>query len=60
MAVAEWYALMQGDEVPLERALGVFDLFIPDSGYGSPGEVRISFAPCVCVCVCLTGDGIVR
>ena len=51
---------MQGDEVPLERALGVFDLFIPDSGYGSPGEVRISFAPCVCVCVCLTGDGIVR
>lgn len=40
VGVLEWSGLMKGDNVPLERALGAFDLFIPESGCGNPDEVR--------------------
>ena len=40
VAVSEWSGLMKGENVSLERALGAFDLFIPESGCGNPDEVR--------------------
>ncbi|OOF98470.1 hypothetical protein ASPCADRAFT_42558 [Aspergillus carbonarius ITEM 5010] len=39
LAVREWAKLRNGDEVPLDRALGAFDLFISRSNFGSLEEV---------------------
>lgn len=39
IAVAEWNKLRNGQPVPLERALGAFDLFIPDRERGGLDEV---------------------
>ena len=39
IAVAEWAKLRNGEPVPLERALGAFDLFIPDREHGGLDEV---------------------
>lgn len=39
IAVPEWVRLKNGEDVSLERALGAFDLFIPESGYGDLNEV---------------------
>jgi hypothetical protein len=38
--VPEWAKLRRGEPVSLERALGAFDLFIPESGYGDLDEVN--------------------
>lgn len=35
----EWAKLKDYEDVPLERALGAFDLFLPESGYGDLSEV---------------------
>lgn len=47
IAVPEWDKLRRGEPVTLGRALGAFDLFIPESGYGDFDEVgsvrRISY-----------------
>ncbi|KAJ5152841.1 uncharacterized protein N7482_009319 [Penicillium canariense] len=40
IAVPEWAKLRRGEPVSLERALGAFDLFIPESGYGDLDEVK--------------------
>lgn len=40
IAVPEWAKLRRGEPVSLERALGAFDLFIPESGYGDLDEVN--------------------
>ncbi|GLI77044.1 hypothetical protein PoHVEF18_005327 [Penicillium ochrochloron] len=40
IAVPEWARLRRGEPVSLERALGAFDLFIPESGYGDLDEVK--------------------
>lgn len=37
IAVSEWAQLSEA--VSLERALGAFDLFVPESGYGDLHEV---------------------
>ncbi|KAL4894371.1 Hemimethylated DNA-binding protein YccV like-domain-containing protein [Aspergillus ambiguus] len=39
IAISEWAKIRNGEAVPLDRALGAFDLFIPESGYGSLDEV---------------------
>ena len=39
IAVTEWTKLRNGETVPLERALGAFDLFIPDREHGGLDEV---------------------
>lgn len=39
LAVSEWARIRRGEPVSLERALGAFDLFIPESGYGDLEEV---------------------
>lgn len=39
IAVAEWAKLRNGESVPLERALGAFDLFIPGREHGGLDEV---------------------
>jgi F-box protein 21 len=39
IAVPEWDKLRRGEAVTLDRALGAFDLFIPESGYGDFDEV---------------------
>lgn len=39
IAIPEWAKLRRGEPVSLERALGAFDLFIPESGYGDLDEV---------------------
>lgn len=39
IAVSEWAKLRDCGDVPLERALGAFDLFLPESGYGDLNEV---------------------
>lgn len=39
MAIPEWAKLRNGEHVSLERALGAFDLFIPESQIGSLDEV---------------------
>ena len=41
IAVPEWAKLRRGEPVSLERALGAFDLFIPESGFGDLDEVRL-------------------
>ncbi|KAF7715124.1 Uncharacterized protein PECH_007625 [Penicillium ucsense] len=40
IAVPEWAKLRRGEQVSLERALGAFDLFIPESGYGDLDEIK--------------------
>jgi F-box protein 21 len=40
MAIPEWAKLRNGEHVSLERALGAFDLFIPESQIGSLDKVR--------------------
>ncbi|KAJ5594558.1 uncharacterized protein N7459_000766 [Penicillium hispanicum] len=40
IAIPEWERLRRGESVPLDRALGAFDLFIPESGYGDLDEIR--------------------
>lgn len=42
IALPVWAKLRNGGNVTLERVLGAFDLFIPESGYGSLDEVRTS------------------
>jgi hypothetical protein len=37
--VPEWAKLRRGEPVSLDRALGCFDLFIPESGYGDLDDV---------------------
>ncbi|KAE8348319.1 Hemimethylated DNA-binding protein YccV like-domain-containing protein [Aspergillus coremiiformis] len=39
IALPVWARLRNGENVALERALGAFDLFIPESGYGSLDEI---------------------
>ena len=39
--MSEWARLKAGETVSLEHALGAFDLFIPESGYGDLNEVSI-------------------
>lgn len=41
-ALEEWWRLSKGDHVPLERALGAFDLFVLHDEYGDLQEVRFS------------------
>ncbi|GIK05082.1 hypothetical protein Aspvir_009181, partial [Aspergillus viridinutans] len=38
IAVQEWIKLRNGEPVSLERALGAFDLFIPESSFGNLDE----------------------
>ncbi|KAI9040523.1 YccV-like-domain-containing protein [Aspergillus affinis] len=40
IAIPEWSRLGNNENVPLERALGAFDLFMPESGYGSLDEIK--------------------
>ncbi|KAJ6009787.1 hypothetical protein N7522_004803 [Penicillium canescens] len=40
IAVPEWAKLRRGEPVSLDRALGCFDLFIPESGYGDLDDIR--------------------
>ena len=47
IAVPEWARLRRGELVSLERALGAFDLFVPESGYGDLDEVGLcASSPC--------------
>ncbi|EAW14650.1 F-box domain protein [Aspergillus clavatus NRRL 1] len=39
IAVQEWAKLRNGESLSLQRALGAFDLFIPESGFGNLDEV---------------------
>lgn len=39
IALPVWARLRNGENVTLEQALGAFDLFIPESGYGSLDEI---------------------
>ncbi|PYH95189.1 YccV-like-domain-containing protein [Aspergillus ellipticus CBS 707.79] len=39
LAVREWAKLKKGEALSLDRALGAFDLFIPQSGIGSLDEI---------------------
>lgn len=41
IAVPEWARLRQGEPVSYDRAIGAFDLFIPQSGFGDLDEVRM-------------------
>ncbi|KAI9369452.1 Hemimethylated DNA-binding protein YccV like-domain-containing protein [Aspergillus egyptiacus] len=40
IAIPEWVALRNGDAIPLVNALGAFDLFIPESGFGNFDEIN--------------------
>ncbi|KAJ5110731.1 hypothetical protein N7532_001266 [Penicillium argentinense] len=44
IAIPEWVKLRRGEAVSFERALGAFDLFIPESGYGDLDEIENSMA----------------
>jgi len=37
--VPQWAKLRNGENISLERALGAFDLFIPESGFGDLDDV---------------------
>ncbi|KAL1995355.1 hypothetical protein VTN49DRAFT_1542 [Thermomyces lanuginosus] len=39
IAIPQWVALANGEDVPLERALGAFDMFIPETQIGSLDEI---------------------
>lgn len=39
IAIPEWVKLRNGDPVSLERALGAFDLFLPESSFGNLDEI---------------------
>lgn len=41
IAISEWAKIRNGEIVPLDRALGAFDLFIPEIGQGSLDEVCV-------------------
>ncbi|OXV06628.1 hypothetical protein Egran_05607 [Elaphomyces granulatus] len=41
IALLEWFKLRNGGPVPLERALGVFDLFIPESGISDLDDITL-------------------
>lgn len=41
IAVPEWAKLRRGEPMQLDRALGCFDLFVPESGYGDLDEVSV-------------------
>jgi F-box protein 21 len=41
-ALAEWHTILKGKQVPLERALGAFDLFVLHDKRGDFEEVRAS------------------
>ncbi|KAJ6111594.1 hypothetical protein N7523_007655 [Penicillium sp. IBT 18751x] len=47
MAIPEWAKLRRGEPVSLERALGAFDLFIPESGFGDLDEIQEMLATIV-------------
>ncbi|KAJ5624720.1 hypothetical protein N7510_001029 [Penicillium lagena] len=40
IAVPEWAKLRRGESVSLDRALGCFDLFVPETGCGDLDEIR--------------------
>ncbi|KAL4934964.1 hypothetical protein BDV06DRAFT_217771 [Aspergillus oleicola] len=40
IAIPEWAGLRNDDAIPLANALGAFDLFIPESGFGSFDEIH--------------------
>ncbi|KAJ5114583.1 hypothetical protein NUU61_000342 [Penicillium alfredii] len=42
IAVPEWVKLRRGEAVSLDRVLGAFDLFIPESGYGDLDEIKMA------------------
>lgn len=44
-AVEEWYKLSKGEDIPLERALGSFDMFIIHDQQGDLQEVVIALFP---------------
>jgi F-box protein 21 len=39
-ALAEWWKMVRGENIPLERALGSFDLFVLHDQRGDLYEVR--------------------
>ncbi|KAL2219023.1 Hemimethylated DNA-binding protein YccV like-domain-containing protein [Thermoascus aurantiacus ATCC 26904] len=39
IAVPQWAKLRNGENISLERALGAFDLFIPESGFGDLDDI---------------------
>jgi F-box protein 21 len=41
IAVPEWAKLRHGESIQLDRALGCFDLFVPESGHGDLDEVSV-------------------
>lgn len=41
IAIPEWSRLRNGEDVPLERALGAFDMFVLGAGTGDLENVRI-------------------
>ncbi|KAJ5966020.1 hypothetical protein N7481_012734 [Penicillium waksmanii] len=47
IAVPEWDKLRRGETISLNRALGAFDLFIPESGYGDFDELEHAMAQVV-------------
>ncbi|KAL4911664.1 Hemimethylated DNA-binding protein YccV like-domain-containing protein [Aspergillus aurantiobrunneus] len=40
IAIPEWVGIRNGNAVPLSNALGAFDLFIPESGFGNLDEIN--------------------
>ncbi|KAL4901838.1 hypothetical protein BDW74DRAFT_71034 [Aspergillus multicolor] len=40
IAIPEWVGLRDGNDIPLANALGAFDLFIPESGFGNFDEIN--------------------
>ncbi|KAL5045148.1 hypothetical protein BDW71DRAFT_208748 [Aspergillus fruticulosus] len=40
IAIPAWASLRHGNEIPLASALGAFDLFIPESGFGNFDEIN--------------------
>lgn len=48
-ALAVWSKLARGEEVPLEAALGAYDMFVLHDNIGDFQEVCISFHMAVCV-----------
>ncbi|KAL2009271.1 hypothetical protein VTN00DRAFT_7465 [Thermoascus crustaceus] len=41
IAVPQWAKLRNGEDISLEHALGAFDLFIPESGFGDLSDVTV-------------------
>jgi hypothetical protein len=41
-ALAEWHKLSRGEDIPLERALGSFDMFVLHDQHGDLQEVAFN------------------